>query len=119
MDTVGAMVRRSPAMTSPTVRDIGAVNWIGLYRLTRREVRRFVTVWLQTVPSPVAATLMYLAIFVVVFDPVFYLVDGFRQGFVTFAETDVAAGLAVVVGLDVVRFWIRRRLFASGRGLKP
>ncbi len=53
-------------MTSPTVRDIGAVNWIGLYWLVRREVRRFLTVWLQTVLSPVVATLMFLVIFVVV-----------------------------------------------------
>ncbi len=57
--------------------------------------------------------------FAVLFNPVFYLVDGFRQGFLPFAETDIATGLAVVVGLDVVLFWICRRLFASGRGLKP
>ncbi len=57
--------------------------------------------------------------FAVEFNPVFYLIDGFRQGFLPFAETDAGAGLAVVVGLDVVLFWICRRLFASGRGLKP
>ncbi len=264
-------------MTSPTVRPIGAVNWIGLYWLIRREVRRFLTVWLQTLLGPVVATLLFLAIFVVVlgksglavpgvsylefiapgmvmmtmlqnafantsssiliakvsgtiadvlvapltaveltvgyaigacirglltgalvaaalapfgalapidagpiiahavlatlafallgiiagifaermehvaalsnlviapltvlsgvffaaahlpeefrfavvFNPVFYLVDGFRQGFVPFAETDPAAGLAVVVGLDIVLFWICLRMFASGSGLKP
>ncbi len=55
--------------------------------------------------------------FAVVFNPVFYLVDGFRQGFVRFAETDATAGLAVVVGLNIALFWICRRLFASGRGL--
>ena len=57
--------------------------------------------------------------FAVVFNPAFYLVDGFRQGFLGFAETDAAWGFAVVVGLDVVLFWICRRLFTSGRGLKP
>ena len=265
------------AMTSPSVRHIGTVNRIGLYWLVRREVRRFLTVWLQTLLSPVVATLLFLAIFVVVlgkrglavpgasylefvapgmvmmtmlqnafanasssiliakvsgtiadvlvapltaveltvgyalgacirglatgvlvaaalapfgaltpisaapiiahailatlafallgiiagifaermehvaalsnlviapltvlsgvffaaahlpagfrfaveFNPVFYLIDGFRQGFLPFAETDGAAGFAVVVVLDVVLFWICRRLFASGRGLKP
>ncbi len=265
------------AMTSPSVRHIGAVNRIGLYWLVRREVRRFLTVWLQTILGPVVATLLFLAIFVVVlgkrglavpgvaylefiapgmvmmtmlqnafantsssiliakvsgtiadvlvapltaveltvgyalgawlrglltgtlvaaalapfgaltpinavpiiahailatlafallgiiagiiaermehvaalsnlviapltvlsgvffaashlpaefrfaveFNPVFYLIDGFRQGFLPFAETNAAAGLAIVVALDVVLFWICRRLFASGRGLKP
>jgi ABC-2 type transport system permease protein len=277
MDAAGTLVRRSTTMTPPTVRPIDAVNWIGLYWLVRREVRRFFTVWLQTVLSPVVATLLFLAIFVVVlgerdlavpgagylefvapgmvlmtmlqnafantsssiliakvsgtitdvlvapltaveltvgyalgawmrglltgalvaaalvpfgaltpiwpgpiiahavlatlafallgiiagifaermehvaalsslvitpltvlsgvffaaahlpaefrfaveFNPVFYLVDGFRQGFVPFAETDPAVGLAVVVGLDIGLFWICRRLFASGYRLKP
>ena len=53
-------------MTSPSVRDTGAVNGIGLYWVVRREVRRFLTVWLQTVLSPVVVTLLFLAIFVVV-----------------------------------------------------
>ncbi len=264
-------------MTPPTVRPIGAVNWIGLYWLARREVRRFLTVWLQTLLSPVVATLLFLAIFVIVlgkrglavpgasylefiapgmvmmtmlqnafantsssiliakvsgtiadvlvaplttveltigfalgacirgiatgalvavaltpfdaltpigaapiiahgtlatlafallgiiagilagrmehvaalsnlvitpltvlsgvffaavqvpdefrfvvlFNPVFYVIDGFRQGFLPFAETNALLGVALVAGLDIVLFWICRRLFTSGRGLKP
>jgi ABC-2 type transport system permease protein len=55
----------------------------------------------------------------VALNPVYYLVDGFRQGFMPFAETDIASGLTVAVGLDVILFWICRRMFASGSRLKP
>ena len=52
MDTVG-----------PAVRTIGAVNWLGLWTLYVREVRRFIKVYTQTVAAPVVTTLLFLAIF--------------------------------------------------------
>lgn len=42
---------------------IGAVNWIGLYTLCKRETWRFLKVSNQTILSPVVTTLLYLAIF--------------------------------------------------------
>jgi len=48
----------------PQVRRFGAVNWIGLWTLYYREVRRFVKVATQTVLAPLVTTLLYLAIFV-------------------------------------------------------
>jgi ABC-2 type transport system permease protein len=55
-----------PATERPTprVRRFGAVNWIGLWTLYYREVRRFVKVATQTVLAPLVTTLLYLAIFV-------------------------------------------------------
>ncbi len=42
---------------------IGAVNWLGLWTLCAKEVRRFLKVAGQTVAAPVVTTLLFLAIF--------------------------------------------------------
>jgi len=47
----------------PQLRSFGAVNWIGLWTLYVREVRRFLKVVMQTVAAPVVTTLLFLAIF--------------------------------------------------------
>jgi ABC-2 type transport system permease protein len=48
---------------APRPRHIGAVNWLGLWTLYVREVRRFIKVGMQTVVAPVVTTLLFLAIF--------------------------------------------------------
>ena len=47
----------------PRLRSFGAVNWIGLWTLYIKEVRRFFKVFMQTVAAPVVTTLLFLAIF--------------------------------------------------------
>jgi ABC-2 type transport system permease protein len=47
----------------PTPRMIGAVNWLGLWTLFLKEVRRFLKVQFQTVAAPVVTTLLFLAVF--------------------------------------------------------
>lgn len=47
----------------PAPRRIGAVNWVGLWTLYLKEVRRFVKVATQTVLAPLITTLLFLAIF--------------------------------------------------------
>lgn len=47
----------------PPPRQMGAVNWRGLWELYLREVRRFVKVWLQTIAAPMITSLLFLAIF--------------------------------------------------------
>ena len=42
---------------------MGAVNWIGLWTLYLREVRRFFKVYTQTLVAPVITTLLFMAIF--------------------------------------------------------
>ncbi|NQU60315.1 MAG: ABC transporter permease [Rhodospirillales bacterium] len=47
----------------PKPRAMGAVNWIGLWTLYLREVRRFLKVYTQTLLAPVITTLLFLAVF--------------------------------------------------------
>ncbi|UUX51932.1 ABC transporter permease [Nisaea acidiphila] len=47
----------------PTVRRVGPVNWIGVWTLYEKEVRRFLKVITQTVFAPVVTSLLFLAIF--------------------------------------------------------
>ena len=49
--------------TAPAPRLVGAVNWIGVWALYCREVRRFGKVYLQTVLAPVLTTLLFFAVF--------------------------------------------------------
>jgi ABC-2 type transport system permease protein len=50
-------------------RRYGAVNWLGLYTLVMREVRRFTKVHTQTIAAPVVTTLLFLAVFVLALGP--------------------------------------------------
>jgi len=45
------------------IRNIGPVNWLGLWTLTAKEVRRFLKVYFQTVIAPVVTTMLFMAIF--------------------------------------------------------
>lgn len=49
--------------TLPMPRAVGAVNWIGLATLIRKEVHRFLKVWVQTIAAPVVTTLLFYAVF--------------------------------------------------------
>lgn len=50
----------SPALAP---RRYGAVNWLGLWTLYQKEVRRFWNVSTQTVAAPIVTTLLFLAVF--------------------------------------------------------
>jgi len=45
------------------VRRFGAVNWLGLWTLYVKEVRRFMKVVFQTIVAPVISTLLFLIVF--------------------------------------------------------
>lgn len=49
--------------TSMGVRRFGHVNWLGLLTLIEREVRRFTTVWTQTLLAPLVTSGLFLTIF--------------------------------------------------------
>ncbi|WP_114395195.1 ABC transporter permease [Oleisolibacter albus] len=49
--------------SSPMPRQVGAVNWIGLATMIRREIHRFLKVWVQTIAAPVVTTLLFYAVF--------------------------------------------------------
>jgi len=48
------------------VRELGAVNWLGLKTLYEKEVRRFLKVSVQTVLAPVVQTLLFMAVMALV-----------------------------------------------------
>lgn len=51
------------AAASRIVRRYGAINWLGLWTLYLKEVRRFLKVFTQTILAPMVTTLLFLAIF--------------------------------------------------------
>jgi ABC-2 type transport system permease protein len=52
-----------PPVHPPQPRALGAVNWLGLWTLYKKEVRRFLKVSFQTVLAPVATSLLYMLVF--------------------------------------------------------
>src|SRR5271154_6996165 len=44
-------------------RQLGTVNWLGLWTLTSKETVRFVKVYAQTIVAPVISTLLFYAVF--------------------------------------------------------
>lgn len=46
---------------------IGRVNWIGLVALIKKECGRFMTVWAQTILTPVVSSMLFYAVFALAF----------------------------------------------------
>lgn len=59
----GIEFAHSPAALRP----LGLVNWTGLWTLYKKELLRLRSVWLQTLLAPIVSTLLFLVIFVAVF----------------------------------------------------
>ena len=53
------------------------------------------------------------------FNPFFYMIDGFRHGFIGHADASPAMGISMVVGLIAVLWVICHRLVFTGYKLKP
>lgn len=53
------------------------------------------------------------------FNPFFYMIDGFRYGFIGSSDADPLAGLAVMSGVNIALWVVCRQMFASGYKLKP
>ena len=51
----------------PRIRHYAAINALGLWTLYRREVGRFLKVWMQTVFAPVVTTLLFMTVFKLAF----------------------------------------------------
>lgn len=60
----------------PVPRHIGAVNWLGLWTLYLKEVRRFMSVFTQTIAAPVVTTLLFLAVFTLALGRAVEVVNG-------------------------------------------
>jgi len=55
--------RSIETLAFPTPLAHGSVNWLGMWTLFYKEVRRFLKVYLQTLISPMITTLLFLAVF--------------------------------------------------------
>ncbi|MDC1214706.1 ABC transporter permease [Rhodospirillales bacterium] len=53
------------------------------------------------------------------FNPFFYMIDGFRSGFIGHADITPWVGMAVMVAIDIVLWVICTRMFKTGYKLKP
>jgi ABC-2 type transport system permease protein len=51
------------ARVAPQPRLIGQVNWVGLWTMLAKEVRRFLKVYMQTILAPVVTTLLFYFVF--------------------------------------------------------
>jgi ABC-2 type transport system permease protein len=72
-----AVQNRDPApMPVPTPNPSERINWLGLWTLYSREVRRFAKVYNQTVLAPVMTTLVFLAIFALALGHSVDVIDG-------------------------------------------
>ena len=49
------------------VRRFGAINWLGFWTLYAREVRRFLSVYTQTILAPVATSILFMVVFTLAF----------------------------------------------------
>ncbi len=47
------------------LRRFGRINWLGTWTLVRREIRRFMNVWSQTVMAPLINAALFLSIFTI------------------------------------------------------
>jgi ABC-2 type transport system permease protein len=56
--------------------------------------------------------------FVAHLDPFFYMIDGFRSGFIGHADANPLLGIAVLVGLDAALLALAYAMFARGYKLK-
>lgn len=65
--TAADLARQSAAVTPPAVRAYGAVNWLGVWTLYKREVARFLSVWKQTLVAPIVQTLLFMTVFQLAF----------------------------------------------------
>ncbi|MDE0942887.1 MAG: ABC transporter permease [Alphaproteobacteria bacterium] len=48
-------------------RDVGRINWLGVWTLYSKEVHRFLKITMQSIVAPVVTTLLFLAVFTLAF----------------------------------------------------
>lgn len=66
-DVTTSLPNQRAAHTGFGERRFGRMNWIGLWTLYKKEVRRFMKVAFQTIAAPIITTMLYLTVFLVAF----------------------------------------------------
>ena len=67
MTQVKTAQTHSQGMAPPMARSFGVVNWMGLATLYKKEVRRFMKVFPQTLLAPIISNLLFMTVFVLAF----------------------------------------------------
>ncbi len=57
----------SDTAVTPQTRKLGPVNWMGLWTLYKKEVKRFTRIFPQTLLAPIISNLLYMTVFVLAF----------------------------------------------------
>jgi ABC-2 type transport system permease protein len=52
-------------------------------------------------------------------NPFFYMIDGFRYGFIGHHDSNLALGLAMMLGANAALLWLCHRMFKTGYKLRP
>jgi hypothetical protein len=53
----------SAASIAPRVRNLDPVNWLGLWTLVSKEIKRFLKVYPQTIVAPMVSTILFYTVF--------------------------------------------------------
>ena len=64
---MNTQVQNHTAHKPAKAREFGRVNWLGLWTLYKKEVRRFVKVGPQTLLAPMVSNVLYMTVFVLAF----------------------------------------------------
>lgn len=54
----------------------------------------------------------------VLYNPFFYMIDGFRYGFTGYADSNLTAGIFVMLALNIIFFYIAYKMLKSGYKIK-
>ncbi len=74
------MELKSLGQSHPVPRQIGRVNWRGFWTLYRKEVMRFLSVFVQTVAAPMVMALLFFAVFTLALGRNIEMVSGIAYG---------------------------------------
>ena len=69
-------MQKNKFISERSVKGFNSVNWIGVYTLFKREVNRFLKIYLQTILGPALTTLLFLIIFALALGRSSKLVEG-------------------------------------------
>ncbi len=67
MTRVKTVQASSQSSMTPAARHFGAINWMGLATLYKKECRRFMKVFPQTLLAPIISNLLFMTVFVLAF----------------------------------------------------
>ena len=115
------------------VKKFSFINWIGFKSLWLKECNRLMVVWQQTLLSPLVSSLLFLSVLSLALgsnkgdvffqtishlNPFFYMIDGFRYGFLGKSDGSINVGLIYLTLLSFIMWYIAFYLYKKGYKIK-